>query len=363
MNIFLSDILSQPEALRAMLARYNLDGLEPVRKSLQSGQFRKIILTGMGASYSGLYPAWLQLASTGLPAIWVNSAELLHHTSALIGRDSLVLITSQSGRSAEIVGLLDVLDHLQPAGLIALTNDHTSPLGEFANRSGGNLVSLFAEPESSVSTRTYLNTLAISQMIARVLTADISAAGTSSLVQSDLLITAERLQDYLASYEDHLRILSMIFAGKTFPPKIVFLGRGPSLASAMTGALNIQEASKLPAMGMHTAEFRHGPLEIADKDLTTIIFLGDPHSSEAELNHRLWVELKNMGSNAWLVGRRWADLNTTDNRCRIELPDVPVIGLPLIEMLPVQLICNYLADLQGIQPGSFRHIGKVTENE
>ena len=363
MNIFLTDILSQPAALRKMLQGSDLHGLEPLRVALQTGHFKNIIFTGMGASWSGLYPAWLQLASEGFPAIWLDSAELLHHAPALINRDSLIWIASQSGRSAEIVGLLDIVDQVRPGGLIAITNDPDSPLGQCAAHSGGILLQLLADPEVSVSTRTYLNTLALGQMAARTLTGVIPIARTLLAVQADLQCTADSLESYLADYQDHLTALSVIFRDKPFPPKLVFLGRGPSLASVFTGALNVQEAAKLPTMGMQSAEFRHGPLEIADQDLNVLIFLGSPKSKAAALNRRLWVDLQNIGASAWLIGHGELASNEDDLQGLFRLPTVPETGLTLMEMLPVQLLCSYLADRQGLEPGSFRHIGKVTNRE
>ena len=110
--------------------RSDFTPLAALVQALNAGRFDRILLTGMGASYYGLYPAWLHLAAAGLPAIWVDTAELVHHAPALVTGRTLLWISSQSGRSAEIVALLRQSAANPPAGLIAMTNDLSSPLAQ-----------------------------------------------------------------------------------------------------------------------------------------------------------------------------------------------------------------------------------------
>ena len=104
---YIEEILSQPDVLKAMLQNYDRALLDDVRKAVQSGRYDRIILTGMGASIYGVYPAYLLLAGLGLPVHWLDAAELLHYSPALIGSRTLLWITSQSGRSAELIPLID----------------------------------------------------------------------------------------------------------------------------------------------------------------------------------------------------------------------------------------------------------------
>ena len=114
-------------------------------------------------------------------------------------------------------------------------------------------------------------------------------------------------------------------------PVMVFLGRGLSYASALAAALNLQEAAKMPAIGMPSAEFRHGPLEMADERLSALVFEGAPGPDQA-LNRRIWNDLQSLGARACLVGQ-------TGN---LPMPVSSGIGLPLAEFIPVQLLTVYL---------------------
>lgn len=91
---YVSDILSQPKRLRALL-RSPPDQAE--LPAVATGQ--RIVLTGMGASLSALWPAWLRLASAGFLAWLVETGELLHDVAELMAPGALISCASQSGRS------------------------------------------------------------------------------------------------------------------------------------------------------------------------------------------------------------------------------------------------------------------------
>jgi glucosamine--fructose-6-phosphate aminotransferase (isomerizing) len=141
-----------------------------------------------------------------------------------------------------------------------------------------------------------------------------------------------------------------------------------SLASAYSGALNLQEAAKIAAIGLQAAEFRHGPLEMAGPGLTVFIFAGEKDTDDQQktygLNYKLWKELRALKTNAWL-------LEPSSNRASlpksgedtITIPHATGIGMPLGEIIPIQLLCVLLSKLRGFEPGKFRHIGKVTTIE
>ena len=360
-NLYLLDILSQPQAIRLALAKTDLLPLKALSQLVNAGYFDRILLTGMGASYYGLYPAWLHLAAAGLPAVWVDAAELVHHAPAFVTGRTLLWIASQSGHSAEIVSLLRQIENRPLAGLLAMTNDLSSPLAQAVlQREVGGLKALLplrAEPESTPSTRTYLHTLAIGQLAALCL-----AQAELAPHLAALQVTADGIAAYLQDWRAQIEQLAHSIGDGT--RSIVLVGRGFSLTSALSGALNLQEAAKLPALGLQAAEFRHGPLEMAGPGITVFIFAGDNGSSEQasarSLNLKLWQELRSLGVNAWLFH---AASPGGGEGGILSIPNSIGIGLPLAEIIPIQLLCVYLCKQAGINPGMFRHIGKVTTEE
>jgi glucosamine--fructose-6-phosphate aminotransferase (isomerizing) len=347
-NPYVQDILSQPDSLRGALTQFDETLLKPLADAIQRGHIDRILLTGMGASLYAAYPTWLTLARAGLPAIWVDTSELIHHTPELITSQTLYWLFSQSGRSAEIVSALDFGLLPRPGALLATVNDLESPLANAIDIFGSlsTLIPINAAVEKTVSTRTYVNSLAVSQLAALALTGQEIAQARTAMQE-----TAASMQAYLKDWEAQLHRIGKLIG---YPKRLVLLGRGASLAATYTGALILGEAAKYSATPFQAGEFRHGPLELAGPELSALIFAGPPETRE--LNARLLKDLRSYQTNTFWIGpdaQEW----------QIEMPDVPVVGMPLAEIVPIQLLNIHLAQQIGVEPGHFFYSGKVTLSE
>jgi glutamine---fructose-6-phosphate transaminase (isomerizing) len=330
---YLSDIRQQPESLQDVLDSRFEPGALAVLGKLQS--FDRIVLTGMGASLHALYPAFLALAAAGLPVWHVETSELLGDADGLVTPGTLLWITSQSGRSAEVTALLERVSARSPA-VIGFTNDTLSPLAASADA----VVELHSGPEHAVGTRSYVNSLAAhSRATAIALGRELAAeVGEAPL----------RLADYLGRWDEHIARWDAAVS-----EQILFVvARGTSLAAARTGALIIKEAAKTPIEAMSAPQFRHGPLELADSRTCVIVLPGAP--GDVLLNERLAADLAAFGANA-------VTLVPPGEGTGPQLPDVGTgEARPLGEILPLQLLSIVLAERLGFEPGAFRQIEKVT---
>ena len=126
------------------------------------------------------------------------------------------------------------------------------------------------------------------------------------------------------------------------------------MAAVYTGTLILGEAAKFMATPYQAGEFRHGPLELANPDLTILLFAGPAETRE--LNWRLLNELRGYEVIAYWIG---ADTN----EWQIDLPEAPSIGRPIMEILPMQLLSIHLARQTGVEPGEFFRSGKITLSE
>ncbi len=140
------------------------------------------------------------------------------------------------------------------------------------------------------------------------------------------------------------------------PGPVTLVGRGPSYATALAGALLLKETAKLQAEGLSSAQFRHGPIEIAGPDHRAIVCAGS--GPTCRLDARLAAELAAHGSQVLLLGPVDA---APEGVVALALPDVSLP--PLVEIVPLQLLARQIALEQGIAPGSFRYGSKVTTAE
>ena len=341
---YLQDVLDQPVYLRLALKSYPIKEIESLLTRLQAGEFKKIILTGHGASYNSLYPAFLYLCIQSVPVALWQTAELLHYGFNQIDSATLLCVNSQSGRSAEVKNLIEKITNNRPACLLSLVNDLQSDLG----KNSDNIINLQAGEEHGVAAKTFINSLSMSCLFS------VQLCGENIIEALDDMQTAcDAMEEYLASWKTRIVEIDEII-GKT--QNTVIIGRGPSMAIALNGALNQKEAAWLFTEGMNAAEFRHGPLELADSNMTLIIIEGDHKTSK--LNSVLAEEVTQYGCKVIWIGN-----SPPSSVASIRIPEVKDFVKPLVEVLPLQLLANVLASRQNIEAGKFRHIGKIVLKE
>lgn len=340
MNPYINDILAQPQALRDTLAalREPPASLSDIASDLQKHRYQRIVLTGMGGSFAALQPLWQTLAQAGHAPLLVETSELIYSAPALLQPDTLLIVVSQSGRSAEIVRVLEMANG---ATVLAITNTAGSPLAQKAQCA---LVTQAGE-ESNVSCKTYVTALAALALCGAVLGQGDWAAVHAQLAQSAGVV------DFYVSQVDGI---SSLMAERVTSNSLALCGRGASLAAAMCGGLILKEAAKFHSEGMGSAAFRHGPLELATTGLCVFVYEDTP--DVAPLNARLVSDVNAAGGHGYLIGPNAED-------AVFRLPEVPAAALPILEILPAQMLSVGIARRKGIEPGMFIVNTKVTATE
>ena len=337
---YFSDLMAQPDALKATFGHLAQDGAwHTVKNFVVDRAWRRIVLTGMGSSYHALHSLNLPLIAAGFTPIMIETAELVHYAFPLCDADTLVILVSQSGRSAETLRLLDAN---QRAAILGITNTPESPLARHADLS----LLTQAGAEFSVSCKTYVTTMLVLAWLSAII---------SKRDESETLVRLRpvvlHVAKYLANWRQHVDELGSLLDGSRH---LFLAGRGHSLATVGTGALIVKESSHVHAEGMSSAAFRHGPLEMLQDDMTTIVFDGDERTRM--LNQRLASQLGNGGFRCSQVG-----VDARLESLRIAASNAEL--LPILEILPVEMMTLALAGLAGREAGKFEHASKVTETE
>ena len=79
----------------------------------------------------------------------------------------------------------------------------------------------------------------------------------------------------------------------------VILARGGARAAAEMGALTLKEAVGMPVESLQTAQFRHGPLELAGPELAAMVIATEPETRDLDLG--IADELRRLGAAVWTV--------------------------------------------------------------
>lgn len=338
---YLSDILDQPRALRATCSALRESStFNRICKECSVKRFQKVVLTGMGSSYFGLIPLAMELARSGGTPVLLETSELIHSYPHLLTPNSLLIAVSQSGKSAEMIRLLEMNDRMAP--VVGVTNDAGSPLAKQSDFA----VLTTAGDEYSVSCKTYVT----AQIALSVLAA---ALGDKDCMQrlGEFEPAVDAVEEYLKRWTEHVaEFISVLSETRD----LFIVGRGVSLAAASTGALTIKESAHFHAEGMSSAAFRHGPFEMLRSGVTVGVFAGDP--GVRNLNERLIKDIAQTQA-------RVLSFSVDAERSCCRLPLAPQVAASIVEILPVQMMTLALAALRNREAGKFERATKVTAIE
>ncbi|MFM0390832.1 SIS domain-containing protein [Paraburkholderia phytofirmans] len=332
----LKEALASAETVAAQLS--DTSRVEALAAKLAQ-QPRHVALTvARGSSdHAASYFASLTMSRLGVPVASLPMSVATLQQAPLQVRDQLALAFSQSGKSPDLVGTMEAL---RQAGAltVAAVNVSGSPLADACEFE----LPLVAGPELSVAaTKSYIAMLSISaQLVAHWQKDAELLAALKTLPEA--LRAAGKL-DWSAAVEELRGIERMIV-----------IGRGLGLAIAQEAALKLKETSGIQAEAFSSAEVRHGPMELIDRDYPLLVFA--PRGPEQAGLLQLARDMKARGARVLLAAPA----------------DVPEATLPLATTAhaaldPIAAILSFyvmaagLAAARGRNPDAPRHLNKVTE--
>jgi glucosamine--fructose-6-phosphate aminotransferase (isomerizing) len=337
---YLQDLIGQPDALSRTIAALSGDhSLDRLAGALRDARWRRVVLTGMGSSYWACRPLYLRLLKDGLTPVMVETSELIHYERDWLTPDTLVIAVSQSGRSVEIVRLLEYAR--ERCEIIGVTNTPDSPLATQSMAA----VLTHAGAEHTVSCKTYLATLLALDWLG-----DLLSGEDREPLLDQARSAVEPTRQYLRRWPEHVEQLMPALEGVN---DIFIVGRGPSVSAAGTGGLILKESTHYHSEGLSAAAFRHGPFEMLSDTVFVLVLEGDARS--APFSRALVDDIRAAGGRSALVSP------TAEGVFRI--PECAERIWPLMEMLPVEMLTLALAAIKGREPGRFERATKVTEVE
>jgi len=345
---FIAEIAGQPDAVRRAAAAAS-EQAEAIREAAAAARRGRIVLSGMGSSYDACYPTSIWLAAAGVAAPMYVAAELLHFRLATLAAGDLLVLVSQSGESAETVGVARALrERGDEPTIVGVTNGTTNTLAGLVDIA----LDTHAGEETGPSTMTFVGSLTTMAGLARAIgTGDAEPIGAN--VQE-----AERAADAIARLTGDEGLPDRLASWLGDRTTTVILGRGAARAAAEMGALTVKEAVGVPIEALQTAQFRHGPLELAGPGLAAIVIATEPRT--AELDRSLAEQLSGLSSAVLFVT---AGGHGPDGVTTIDVGPLDRLLAPAAAIVPVQLLAWRLSVLVGRPPGAYVHATKVTTRE
>ena len=334
----------------------------------------------MGGSLDGCRAILPLLPAGGVAAFAIETAELVHARRGLLALADVVVLVSQSGRSAEALRLADVLGEadadaignapaIRGADAIGSADARGLASREGTARPVLCLVTNLAPNPAAVRTAIVLETRAGHEVAPSTMsyTASIVTLGAVAAVlgrvdpgvaAAEAAAVAEAAARAVeALLVDHAAIAQEWRAWLGARRTLFVLGRGRAASVAGMSALLFKEATLVHAEAMSGPTFRHGPLEQAGPDAAVAIVALDPGTTA--LDAELATDMLDAGSPvAWIGPPGTAPARVL--ACPVSPLAGPAAVIPAA--VPLQLLAWRLARERGT-PGAFRVGGKVTTKE
>lgn len=225
---------------------------------------RNIFFLGTGGAAILMQPAALLLQRrSGFPAFMEIAAELVAGGHHALGTDSIVVIPSLSGTTAESVATLQYCKD-RGATVITLVGHKASPLGEQADHAFVN----FAEDDTS-SESFYLQSL----LVALSVMAHRGELPDHDRTVAELTGLPQQLLAAKQSFEPEAERLAEAFRSE---PYHIITAAGGSWAEAWYyGMCILEEMQWIRTRPVHAADFFHGTLELVEKGVSVIVLKGE----------------------------------------------------------------------------------------
>ncbi len=306
-----------------------------------------VVIAARGSSdHAAIYAQYLFGAHLRLPvALATPSLVSLYGIEPRLDR-SLVIGISQSGRSPDIVGVVAAARR-QGTSTIALTNAPASELAAAAEHD----IDLRAGPELAVAaTKTYTGELLAVAMLVTAIEARLApgAARGEALAAVPAALTAA-----LAT-EAEATLVARRLVGRD---RLIVVGRGFNYATAREMALKLKELARLAADPYSAADFLHGPIALVEPGYPVIaIATSGPTATDMDA---LVARLAELGVEHIVVSDRPEAIAAASLAIRLPA-GVGDWLMPIVAIVPGQLLALHLALARGIDPETPRWIGKVT---
>lgn len=256
--------------------------------------------------------------------------------------DALVIGVSQSGRSPDVVAVVEDA-RAQGALTLAITNDPASELA----RAAAFVLDLAAGPERAVAaTKTYVAELAAVALLSAALGAD-GDVGASPLIR-----IADAIDAATAGEPDVAAV-----AADGGPDRCVVLGRGFQYPTAREWSLKLKEVAGILADPYSAADFEHGPITLVGEGFPVLAVATTGRALPGVV--ALLERLAATGADLLIASDDRAVRGL--GRHSIALPvGVPEWLAPIVAIVPAQLYAYHAALARGADPERPRHLQKVT---
>ncbi|MGN0641552.1 MAG: glutamine--fructose-6-phosphate transaminase (isomerizing) [Huintestinicola sp.] len=353
-HFMLKEIHEQPQAVKNTISPRIKDGMPCFEECGLTDEMLKnynhIFIIGCGsAMHAGMVGKYIIEELSRSPVV-VDIASEFRYRNPLISKDDLAVIISQSGETADTLAALKLANEIG-ADTLAVVN----VVGSSIAREAKMVMYTNAGPEISVcSTKAYAVQTAFMYLLAfRVALAKgaIDEEKCRSLT-AELMKTPDLIQKCINEQEQYQYVASKIMNADS----LLYIGRGLDYALSMEGSLKLKEISYIHSESYAAGELKHGTISLITRD-TPVIAVAT-QTALFEKTQSNVKEVKSRGAKVVMVCREDVVPEKESVDYKIGLPSVSDILMPLVTVVPLQMIAYYTSVLRGCDVDMPRNLAK-----
>ncbi len=358
-HFMLKEIHEEPEALRRTFSAHVDTNSWTLRQEAfpftdeQIISARSMSIAACGTAYhAGMIGKYVIEQLARLP-VTVDVASEFRYRRPILGKSDLFLAISQSGETADTLAALREALRLGAVPM-ALTNVLGSSI---ARESGSSVMYTYAGPEIAVaSTKAYITQIEMMVLLALDMALRRGAI-TQNRAKELLEATSalpEKAEELLQVSEDGIQR----FSSRHYDKKHVFyIGRGLDYALALEGSLKLKEVSYIMSEAYAAGELKHGTIALIEPGTLVCALITQSALADKTLSNVR--EVKSRGAKVLVICPESLREKCTDAADELWIiPDAPDLLLPLLAIIPLQMLAYYMAVSRGCDVDKPRNLAK-----
>lgn len=353
-HYMLKEIHEQPTAVRTTITPRITDGMPNLEECGITPEmllgFHKIHIVACGtAMHAGTVGKYVIEKLARVP-VNVDIASEFRYREPLVSEHDLVIIISQSGETADSLAALRLAKSLG-AKTLAIVNAKGSSIAREADM----LIYTHAGPEIAVaSTKAYMVQIAVMYLFAFEL-----ALANRQIDEAEcrrLTALLQETPDQITEILENKSMTQMIATELLTADSLLYIGRGLDYALSMEGSLKLKEISYIHSESYAAGELKHGTISLITENMPVIAIATQKGLFDKTISNI--KEVKARGAKVILVCREdyVPDADIAD--FKFGLPDFDDLLMPMLAVVPLQLIAYYTAVHKGTDVDKPRNLAK-----
>ena len=353
-HFMLKEIHEQPTAVKTTITPRIVDGMPNLSECGMTEEdlknYRKIFIVACGtAMHAGMVGKYIieKLART---EVTVDIASEFRYRDPIVTPEDLVIVISQSGETADTKAALH-LAHEKGAKVLAIVNVKGSSIAREADM----VLYTHAGPEISVA-----STKAFSvQMATMYLLAFEMAYAKGTIDKEECMRLTKELSDIPDVIEKTMECAErcQYIASKLITAtSLLYIGRGLDYTLSMEGSLKLKEISYIHSESYAAGELKHGTISLVTDEMPVISVATQSKLLEKMVSNI--QEVKSRGAFTITVTKEGTEFSEGIMDEIVEVPALEDILMPMVTVIPLQLIAYYTTVLKGLNVDKPRNLAK-----